>query len=105
MRHIKLSIITMIVTGFILKVIGKFKNARRTSPYSQLAQHLGIDVDRYETAVSNAKKCPDFNLNLYFKQISDYGYTKDVYFTLGKSLGAVCDCLIAEWCYAHIGTW
>lgn len=101
MRHINLSIITMIVTWFILKVIGKFQNARRTSPYGQLAYHIGVDPNAYETAAEAAKVAADWKILLFF-QCSNREHLS--YFNIGKSLGPVCDELISRWCIEHLGS-
>lgn len=98
MRHIKLSIITMIVTGFILKVISKFRNSRLISPYSHLAQHIGVDPNAYEAAVEAAKVVPDWKILLFFERGN-----RNAYFNIGKSLGPACDELIAKWCNEHLG--
>ena len=100
MKYLKISICTMIVTKFIMKVIAKFKNEKRHDDIYSLARLIGVDPDAYETAAEAAKVAADWKILLFF-----YCSNRDnlAYFNIGKSLGSVCDELISRWCNEHLG--
>lgn len=101
MKYMKLSIFTMIVTKFIMKVIAKFRNEKRPDGIYSLARLIGVEPDAYETASEFAKVAPNWKILLFF-QCSNREHLS--YFNIGKSLGPVCDELISRWCIEHLGS-
>ena len=101
MKYLKLSICTMIVTKFIMKVIAKFKNERRSDGAYSLARLIGVEPDAYETAAAAAEVAPGWKILLFF-HCSNREHLS--YFNIGKSLGPVCDELISRWCNEHLGS-
>lgn len=101
MKYLNLSICTMIVTKFIMKIIAKFKNEKRPDGIYSLARLIGVEPDAYETAAEAAKVAADWKILLFF-----YCSNRDnlSYFNIGKSLGPVCDELISRWCIEHLGS-
>ena len=93
MKYFNMSIFTMIITAFIMKVVRLVRGKKRPG----LAPN-GLTPEEWEHAMSQAKVCREMELVL---QISN-GSPVSIDWVLGPSLGDAADQNFMHWCWRNL---
>lgn len=94
MKYFNMSIFTMIITAFIMKVVRLVSGKKRPG----LAPN-GLTPEEWDHAMSQAKVCREMELVL---QISNGSSPTSIDWVLGPSLGDAADQNFMHWCWRNI---
>lgn len=94
MKYFNLSIFTMIITAFIMKVVRLVSGKKRPG----LAPN-GLTPEEWDYAMSQAKICREMELVL---QISNSSSTVRIDWVVGPSLGDAADQNFMHWCWRNL---
>ena len=94
MKYFNMSIFTMIITAFIMKVVRLVSGKKRPG----LAPN-GLTPEEWDHAMSQAKVCRDMELVL---QISNGSSPISIDWVLGPSLGDAADQNFMHWCWRNL---
>ena len=95
MKYFNLSVFTMIITAFIMKVVRLVRGKKRPV----LAPN-GLTPEEWDDAMSQAKICRSMELVL---QISNCISTVRIDWVVGSSLGDTADQHFMHWCWRSLG--
>lgn len=95
MKYVNMSVFTMIITAFIMKVVRLVRGKKRPgwSPN-------GLTPEEWDCAMSQAKICREMELVL---QISNGSCTVRIDWVVGPSLGDAADRNFMHWCWRNLG--
>lgn len=94
MKYFNMSIFTMIITAFIMKVVRLVSGKKRPG----LAPN-GLTPEEWDHAMSQAKVCREMELVL---QISNGSSPTSIDWVLGPSLGDAADQNFMHWCWCNL---
>ena len=94
MKYLNLSVFTMIITAFIMKVVQLVRGKKRPG----LAPN-GLTSEEWDYAMSQAKICRSMVLVLH---ISNGSSTVSIDWVVGPSLGDVADKNFMHWCWRNL---
>jgi len=93
MKYINLSLVSMIITAFVMKVVKLFRGKTK----SMIAPN-GLTAEEWENAMANAKIYRDTVIVLHF--VNSGGGTLD--WTTGYSIGPSADLNFMHWCWCNL---
>lgn len=94
MKYFNMSVFTMIITAFIMKVVRLVRGKKRPD----LAPN-GLTSEEWDYAMSQAKICREMELVL---QISNGSSPVSIDWVLGPSLGDAADLNFMHWCWRNL---
>ena len=94
MKYFNLSVFTMIITAFIMKVVRLVRGKKRPG----LAPN-GLTSEEWDYAMSQAKICREMELVL---QISNGSSPGIIDWVVGPSLGDAADLNFMHWCWRNL---
>lgn len=94
MKYFNLSIFTMIITAFIMKVVRLVRGKKRPGLVPN-----GLTPEEWDYAMSQAKICREMELVL---QISNGSSPVSIEWVLGPSLGDAADLNFMHWCWRNL---
>ena len=94
MKYFNLSVFTMIITAFIMKVVRLARGKNRPGLVPN-----GLTSDEWDYAMSQAKICREMELVL---QISNGSSAVSIDWVLGPSLGDAADLNFMHWCWRNL---
>jgi hypothetical protein len=93
MKYINLSLVSMIITAFVMKVVELFSGKTKN-----LIAPNGLTAEEWENAMANAKIYRDTVIVLHFANSG--GGTLD--WTTGYSIGPSADLNFMHWCWCNL---
>ena len=93
MKYINLSLVSMIITAFVMKVAKLFRGKAK----NMIAPN-GLTAKEWENAMANAKICRDMAIVLHFSNSG--GSTLD--WTTGYSIGTSANLNFMHWCWCNL---
>lgn len=94
MKYFNLSVFTMIITAFIMKVVRLVRGKKRPGLVPN-----GLTPEEWDYAMSQAKICREMELVL---QIGNCNGTVSIEWVVGPSLGDGADQNFMHWCWRNI---
>ena len=94
MKYLNLSVFTMIITAFIMKVVRLVRGKKRPA----LAPN-GLTSEEWDDAMSQTKICREMELVL---QIRNDSSPVSIDWVVGPSLGDVADTYFMYWCWRNL---
>lgn len=94
MKYFNLSVFTMIITAFIMKVVRLVRGKKRPGLVPN-----GLTPEEWDYAMSQAKICREMELVL---QISNGSSPVSIDWVLGPSLGDAADLNFMHWCWRNL---
>ena len=94
MKYFNMSVFTMIITGFVMKVVRLVRGKKRPVLASN-----GLTPEEWDDAMSQAKICRSMELVL---QISNCISPVRIDWVVGPSLGDVADPYFMYWCWSNL---